>query len=220
MKLPEVFVEDVNVMIVEDDEQIREGLLHVLNECSGWRCVGSFESGEAALEEVEALAPNIILMDIGLPGMNGIECLRQVKQLLPNVSVVMLTVFEDDDRVFDSIAAGADGYLLKKTPPSKIVDSLRDLQNGGAPMSNQIARRVLELFRKSPRRDDTQMLSKRETEILDQLVKGYTHKQIAEALFISPETVRGHLKKIYEKLHVHSKTEAVSKVFRLRSLLK
>lgn len=213
-------VENISVVIVEDDRQIREGLSDVLNKAPGCRCVGSFSSGEAALKNVNSLDPQVILMDIGLPGMNGIECLRQVKQLMPKVSVVMLTVFEDDDRVFDSIVAGADGYLLKKTPASKIVDSLRDVQNGGAPMSNQIARRVLDVFRKNPRPNETNGLSKREKEVLEQLAKGYTHKEIADNLFVSPTTVRCHIRNIYEKLHVHSKTEAINKVFRLHTLLK
>ena len=139
-------MKNIDVIIVEDDEQIREGLSRVLEESSGCRCLGSFSTGEAALEKVKSLNPQVILMDIGLPGMNGIECLRQVKQHMPGTSVVMLTVFEDDKRVFESLVAGADGYLLKKTPPSKIIDSLRELQDGGAPMSTQIARRVLRVF--------------------------------------------------------------------------
>jgi len=157
-------------------------------------------------------------MDIGLPGINGIECLRQIKQSTPNILVVMLTVFEDDERVFESIITGADGYLLKKTPAPKIIDALNEVLNGGAPMSNQIAKRVLDKFRMDPNEDETQSLSKREKEILDQLAKGYTHKQIAENLFISPETVRGHLKNIYQKLHVHTKTAAVNKAFHFKKL--
>ncbi len=213
-------MDNISVMIVEDDRLMREKLKEVLDQSSGWQCVGAFSSGEAALEEVTSLNPHVIVMDIGLPGMNGIECLREVKQRVPNASVVMLTVFEDDNRIFDSILAGANGYLLKRTPPSKIVDALRDIQNGGAPMSNQIARRVLELFRAVPHRDETHGLSQRETSVLDQLAKGYTHKEIADNLFISPGTVRVHLHNIYEKLHVHSKTEAISKVFHLHTLLR
>ena len=213
-------MENINVVIVEDDRQIREGLSHVLNTAPGCQCVGSFSSAEAALKNVKSLDPQVILMDIGLPGMNGIECLRQVKQSMPAISVVMLTVFEDDDRVFDSIVAGADGYLLKKTPASKIVDSLRDVRNGGAPMSNQIARRVLDMFRKDPRADETSGLSKREKEVLEKLAEGCTYKEIASNLFVSPTTVRCHIRNIYEKLHVHSKTEAINKVFRLHTLMK
>ena len=208
----------ISVIIVEDDDLIREGIANIIDEQAGYKCSGSFSSGEAMLEKVKLINPKIVLMDIGLPGINGIECLRQIKQSLQNVLVVMLTIFEDDERVFESIIAGADGYLLKKTPAPKIIDALNDVLNGGAPMSNQIAKRVLDKFRINPDEDETQVLSKREKEILDQLAKGYTHKQIAENLFISPETVRGHLKNIYQKLHVHSKTEAVSKVFHFRKL--
>lgn len=213
-------MENIRVMIVEDDEIVKEELRAVLDQSPGCRCVGVFANGEAALAKVTALNPHVILMDIGLPGMNGIECLRQVKQLVPKTSVVMLTVFEDDGRIFDSIIAGANGYLLKRTSPAKIVDSLLDIRNGGAPMSGQIARRVLELFRMSPQPDETHGLTNRETEILDHLAKGYTHKQVADNLFVSPETVRCHLKNIYQKLHVHSKSEAINKVFNLRTILK
>ena len=213
-------MEKLRIMIVEDDELMREQLLDVLDQSPECRCVGAFPSGEAALEEVTILNPQIILMDVGLPGMNGIECLRQIKLRLPTACVIMLTVFEDDNRIFDSILAGADGYLLKRTPLSTIVASLLDVRNSGAPMTSQVARRVLDMFREAPHRAETQGLTKRETEILDQIARGYSHKQIAINLFISPGTVRIHLKNIYHKLHVHSKTEAVSKIFNLRALLK
>jgi len=211
-------LEIVHVVIVEDDDLIRDGIANILDDQNGYKCYGSFSSGEAMLEKIGSINPRIILMDIGLPGIDGIECLRQAKQNMPEVLVVMLTIFEDDERVFDSIMAGADGYLLKKDPAPKIIDALNDVINGGAPMSNQIAKRVLDKFRINPSEDETQILSKREKEILDQLAKGFTHKQIAENLFISPETVRGHLKNIYQKLHVHSKTEAVSKIFHFKKL--
>lgn len=213
-------MENLNIVIVEDDEQIREGLSYSIELYPGFHCIGTFSNAEEMLEQVEELDPRIILMDIGLPGMNGIECLSLVKQKLPYILVVMLTIFEDDDRIFDSIVKGADGYLLKKTPVPKIIQSLHDLLGGGAPMSNQIAKRVLETFRKNNPTEETQVLSQREKEILDQLAKGYTHKQISENLFISPETVRGHLKNIYHKLHVHSKMEAVSKISSFKSFLK
>ncbi len=211
-------METIKVIIVEDDDLIRDGIANILDDQLGYQCSGSFPSGELMLENVKSINPRIILMDIGLPGINGIECLRQVKQNMQDVLVVMLTIFEDDERVFDSIIAGADGYLLKKDPAPKIIDALNDVLNGGAPMSNQIAKRVLDKFRPNLEEDETQILSKREKEILDHLAKGFTHKQIAENLFISPETVRGHLKNIYQKLHVHSKTEAVSKVFHYKKL--
>ena len=213
-------MDNISVVIVEDDDLIREGMANIIDEQSGFTCSGSFSSGEALLEGIDLINPKIVLMDIGLPGMNGIECLRQIKQNSLYILVVMLTVFEDDERVFESIIAGADGYLLKKTTPPKIIDALNDVLNGGAPMSNQIAKRVLDNFRMTPDIDETQSLSKREKEILDLLSKGFTHKQIAENIFISPETVRGHLKNIYKKLQVHSKTEAVSKAFQLKKLFR
>ena len=213
-------MDNISVVIVEDDDLIREGMANIIDEQSGFTCSGSFSSGEALLEGIDLINPKIVLMDIGLPGMNGIECLRQIKQNSLYILVVMLTVFEDDERVFESIIAGADGYLLKKTTPPKIIDALNDVLNGGAPMSNQIAKRVLDNFRMTPDIDEPQSLSKREKEILDLLSKGFTHKQIAENIFISPETVRGHLKNIYKKLQVHSKTEAVSKAFQLKKLFR
>jgi len=211
-------LDNISIVIVEDDDLIREGIANIIDEQSGYKCSGSFSNGEAMLEKVKLINPQIVLMDIGLPGINGIECLRQIRQSSPSILVVMLTVFEDDERVFESIIAGADGYLLKKTPAPKIIDALNEVLNGGAPMSNQIAKRVLDKFRLTPDEDETQSLSKREKEILDLLAKGYTHKQIAENIFISPETVRGHLKNIYQKLHVHSKTAAVNKAFHFKKI--
>lgn len=205
----------IKVAIVEDQLEIREGIEFVLNQSEYFVCVGDYSNGESLLENINEIKPDIVLMDIGLPGMNGIECLKKIKELNSQSAVVMLTIFEDDERVFNSILAGADGYLLKKTPPAKLIELLYELHNGGVPMNPQIARRVLEMFRGRSDRD-YENLSNREIEILNELVKGYNHKQIADKLFISPETVRGHLKNIYRKLHVHSKTEALTKVFHIK----
>lgn len=202
------------VIIVEDDELVREGLLYIINNSKDYKCEGSFSSSEEALKNFRKINPEIVLTDIGLPGMDGIELLKEIKKIKRSCFVVMLTIFEDDDRVMKSILSGADGYLLKKTNPNQIINSLNELKYGGAPMSTQIARKVLEVFRISPSDNETQNLSTRETEILEQLVKGFTSKQIAQKLFISSETVRGHMKNIYQKLHVHSKTEAVIKVLK------
>jgi DNA-binding NarL/FixJ family response regulator len=202
----------IKVAIVEDELEIREGIELVLNESSNFFCVGAYSSAENLLKNISVINPEIVLMDIGLPGMSGIECLEQIKTLNIPASVVMLTIFEDDERIFNSILSGADGYLLKKTTPIKLVESLYDLHNGGSAMNPQIARRVLEMFRaKSNKEFDD--LSEREMDVLNQLIKGFTYKQVSEKLFISPETVRGHLKNIYKKLQVHSKTEALTKVF-------
>lgn len=205
----------IRVAIVEDQVEIREGIEFVLNNSEYFVCVGVYSSGEKLLENILKINPAIVLMDIGLPGMNGIECLKKIKELNIQCAIVMLTVFEDDEKVFKSILTGADGYLLKKTPPTKLVELLNEVHNGGAPMNPQIARRVLEMFRGRSDRD-YENLSNREIEILNELVKGYNHKQISDKLFISPETVRGHLKNIYRKLHVHSKTEALTKVFHIK----
>lgn len=205
--------------VVEDEIEIREGIEIILNQSSIFHCIGTYSNGESLLEELAMLKPEIVLMDIGLPGMSGIECLKEIKMIDSDIAVVMLTVFEDDEKIFNSILAGADGYLLKKTPPAKLIESLSELFNGGVAMNPQIARKVLEVFRTKPN-EDMESLSIRETEILNELVKGYTPKQIAEKLFISTETVRGHLKNIYQKLHVHSKTEAVIKALSLNPLHK
>ncbi|AFH48592.1 Response regulator [Ignavibacterium album JCM 16511] len=196
--------------VVEDEPEILEGIEIILNQSLLFQCTGTYSNGEKLLEEINILKPDLVLMDIVLPGINGIECLKLIKMLNPDILVVMLTVFEDDEKIFNSILAGADGYLLKKTPPNKLIESLSDIVNGGVAMNPQIAKKVLDIFRIKPAQE-FESLSNREMEILDGLVKGFTHKQIAEKLFISPETVRGHLKNIYRKLHVHSKTEAVVK---------
>jgi len=207
------------IVIVEDDDLIRNGLQYLLNQAQDYKTIGAFPDAESALLNIEELNPDIVLMDIGLPGMDGIECLKEIKKLNLNCSIIMLTVFEDDDRVFTSILAGAEGYILKKTPPGKIIEILNDLKDGGAPVSSQIAMKMLNIFKRIPLEDETDKLSKREYEILEYIVKGITHKQIADKLFISPKTVRTHLRNIYQKLHVHSKTEAVSKALGSKSFI-
>jgi len=207
------------IVIVEDDDLIRNGLQYLLNQAQDYKTIGSFSDAESALLNIEELNPDIVLMDIGLPGMDGIECLKEIKKLNLNCSIIMLTVFEDDDRVFTSILAGAEGYILKKTPPGKIIEILNDLKDGGAPVSSQIAMKMLNIFKRIPLEDETDKLSKREYEILEYIVKGITLKQIADKLFISPKTVRTHLRNIYQKLHVHSKTEAVSKALGSKSFI-
>ncbi|WP_290662717.1 response regulator transcription factor [Ignavibacterium sp.] len=206
--------EKIRVSIVEDEPEIREGIEDVLQKSQFFICVGSYSSAEGLLENIYEVEPDIILMDIGLKGISGIQALKQIKKMNIETAVVMLTVFEDDEKIFNSILEGADGYILKKTPPQKLVELLYELHCGGIAINPQIARKVLEMFRAKPDKqiDD---LSEREREVLNLIIKGYTHKQVAEILFISPETVRGHLKNIYRKLHVHSKTEAVAKVLHL-----
>lgn len=212
-------METINVIIIEDNEQYRHGLMQLINGTPGYSCVGAFADCEKALPQICDLLPEVILMDIGLPGMSGIEGVKAIKPLFPEIEILMLTIYEDDDKVFQSLYAGASGYLLKKTPPAKILAAIEEIHAGGAPMSAKIARRVLDVFHKKMPTDDAEQLSVREQEILQLLVEGLSHKAIAERLFISPHTVRTHLKNIYEKLHVHSKSEAAVKAVKRRLFL-
>jgi DNA-binding NarL/FixJ family response regulator len=204
-------VETINVVIIEDNEQYRNGLIQLIDGTPGYACTGAFADCEKALPQICDLLPDVILMDIGLPGMSGIEGVKAIKPLFPEIEILMLTIYEDDDKVFQSLYAGASGYLLKKTPPAKILEAIEEIHAGGAPMSARIARRVLDVFHKKTPADEADQLSPREKDILKLLVEGLSHKAIAERLFISPHTVRTHLKNIYEKLHVHSKSEAAVK---------
>ncbi len=214
-------MDKINIAIVEDDNDIREGLKFLLNnKNNNFNCENTYPSAEKLLEDLGDIEPDIILMDIGLPGMSGIDCLKEVKKYSPEILVVMLTIFEDDDRIFNSLTAGADGYLLKNTPQNKLLDSLLELYNGGVPMSHQIARKVLDVFRKTPSHSEIDELTKRELEILDLLVQGFTYKTIADKLFISSQTVHEHIKHIYQKLQVHSKSEAVAKRLQGKPLFK
>jgi len=202
----------IQIAIVEDTDVIREGLAVLINGSEGFHCVATYASAEAALEELPELAPDVVLMDIELPGLSGIECMRILKAQSPQMQIMMLTVYEDDEKIYNSLVAGATSYILKKTPPAKLLEAIQDLYNGGSPMSPQIARKVVQAFQQM--RKPTQPLaelSKREHEVLSTLVKGFPYKEIAEQLHISIETVRTHLRNIYEKLHVRNRTEAVLK---------
>jgi DNA-binding NarL/FixJ family response regulator len=204
----------IRVALVEDDAEVRAGLEALLGSASNCSCVAAFASAEEALSKLPELKPDVVLMDIHLPGMSGIDCIRQLKLHQPNIQIMMLTVFEDHDRIFQSLAAGASGYLLKQSPPAKLLEAIAELHQGGSPMSTQIARRVVEAFRPASRTDDpTTGLSPREKEILALLGKGHLYKEIAGHLGISVETVRTHIHNTYEKLHVRTRTEAVMKVF-------
>ena len=200
------------VAIVEDNGKIRDGLEVLINGSSEFSCVATYETAEDALKSLPGKKPDVVLMDIGLPGMSGIECVEELKKKLPNVQVMMLTVYEDDDRVFKSLAAGATGYVLKNTMPAELFEAIRDLHNGGSPMSNVIARKVVQAFQQMGNSaKGIENLSGRENEILSFVAKGYRDKEVADKFFISVETVRKHLRNIYQKLHVRSRTEAVLK---------
>lgn len=202
----------IRVVIVEDTDEIRQGLAMLINGSEGFECIETYSNGVDALENLPLSKPDVVLMDINMPGMNGIDCVKKLKPLLPNTQFVMSTVYEDDENIFQSLKAGASGYLLKKTQPSRILESIQEVNDGGSPMSWQIARKVIGSFHQEPIDKDEQ-LSDRETEILQQLAKGLRYKEIADQLFISTETVRSHVRRIYEKLQVHSRTEALNKVF-------
>lgn len=205
----------IGVSIVEDDARIRDSLAVLINGAPNIRCVSSHATGEEALAQLPLKRPDVVLMDINLPRMSGIECVRQLKLLMPGLQILMLTMYEDDDLVFQALTAGASGYLVKRTSPAELLAAIEEVHSGASPMSGKIARTVVEYFHKLQHIVPAQgNLSRREHEILDLLVKGYRYKEIADALGISFETVRSHLKNIYEKLHVHSRTEAVVKYLR------
>jgi len=202
----------VSVAIVEDDSKIRESLKIILNGSAGYNCIAAYEDAESALLDLPDNVPDVVLMDINLPQMSGIECVRQIKQRLPKILVIMLTMYQDTQKIYNSLQAGAVGYLLKSSSPVEILQAIKDVSMGGSPMSAQIARKVVQSFFKSkPEVESTVKLSERETEILDLLSKGYINKEIANQLSISPDTVHNHLRRIYEKLHVRTRTEAVVK---------
>ncbi|ATL48555.1 DNA-binding response regulator [Chitinophaga caeni] len=204
----------ISVAIVEDNHDIRTAMELLINGSDGYACIGTFNNAEAALEKIPQLMPSVVLMDFNLPGMNGIECIARLKGDFPDMQFMMLTVYEDDDKIFNALEAGASGYILKKTPPGELLDAIRDLHDGGSPMSSQIARRVVAYFQKQAKPNPAlEALTSREKEILDQLSKGFLYKEIAGNLFISIETVRRHVHNIYEKLHVRSRTDAVNKYF-------
>lgn len=200
----------IKVAIVEDNEKIREGLATLIDGSDGFVCSAVHESAEEALRRLPAYHPDVVLMDIQLPKMSGIECVARLKELNSNMQIMMLTVYEEDDKVFKSILAGATGYILKRTPPAELLEAIKELHEGGSPMSDQIARKVVQAFQQMGKSSkETENLSEREQEILSFLAKGYHDKEIADHFFLSIKTVRTHLRNIYRKLHVRSRTEAV-----------
>ena len=208
---------DIKVLLVEDQRDVREGLYALINGSSGFRCLAAFRTMEEALRAVDRELPDVVLTDVGLPGMSGIEGTRILKQAHPELPVVALTVYDDDEDVFSALCAGATGYLLKNTPPAKLLESLKDVVSGGAPMSPEIALRVIRLFREfSPPPRASYRLTQQEVELLKLIVNGHTYKTAAYDLGISISTVSFHLQNIYNKLQVHSKTEAVAKALRDR----
>jgi DNA-binding NarL/FixJ family response regulator len=200
----------IRIIIYEDDKDLREGLAQLLSITNEFSIEGLFSNCDTIQTDLKELNADILLMDIDMPGTNGIDGVRLAKAVKPEVSILMFTVFDDDKKIFDAICAGADGYLLKKTSPEKIIEALKDVHSGGAPMTPSIARKVLQFFPKK-NISDTEPLTEKELEVLQQLVDGKSYKQVADALKISIETVRTHIKRIYTKLHVRSMSQAVAK---------
>jgi DNA-binding NarL/FixJ family response regulator len=210
-------MDSIRVAIVEDQRDIREGLAALIGGTEGFRCTGAFRSVEEALGPLQAAAPDVALLDVGLPGVSGIEGISLIRERCPRTAVLMLTVYDDDDRIMEAIGAGACGYLLKKTPPARLLESLKEVAAGGAPMSPTVARRVVELFRehRPPPKVDYR-LSPHETRLLGLLVQGHNYQTAAAELGVTVHAVSFHMRRIYEKLEVHSKSAAVAKALKNR----
>jgi DNA-binding NarL/FixJ family response regulator len=205
----------IKVAIVDDDEAIRASLATLIRRAPALRLAGEYPDAETALKEIPGRPPDVVLMDINLPGMKGVECVRQLKTILPKAQFLMLTVYEDSDSLFNSLRAGASGYLLKRTASARLIEAIQDVHAGGSPMTPQLARRVVQFFsRPAGENSPVSRLAPGEKEFLEQLAKGYAYKEIADRMSISIDTVRSYVRTVYEKLHVHSRTEAVVKFLR------
>lgn len=200
----------IYVSMIEDDDEIREAIKFLINSDNEFRCISDFRDCETAIPALQKEPPDVLLMDITLPGMSGIDGVKILNEKIPDLDIIMLTVHKSDDVIFDSLCAGAVGYLMKNTPPQQLLNAIRDVMNGGAPMSTNIARRIVSSFQ--IKRSDN--LTSRESEVLNLLCKGLSYKLIADKLFLSVDTVHFHIKNIYKKLQVHSKSEAVAKAIR------
>lgn len=207
----------INVAIIEDNNTIREGLAALINGTTGYACIGSYDNCEDFLVKFPKISCDVVLMDIGLPGMNGIEGVKRAIEINPDINILMLTVYQENSIVFDALCAGACGYLVKKTPPLRLLEAIKEAYEGGSPMSAQIARKVITVFHHNQniiQANSIYDLSSREKEVLTGLAAGNNYQGIADSLFISIDTVRHHIRNIYKKLHVHSQSEAVSKAIR------
>lgn len=200
------------VMVVEDDRGLREQLVAILETASDLKCLGAFNTAEAAIPQILEKEPDVVLMDIKLPGMSGIECVAEIKKVKPAMQVIMVTIYEDSERIFRALKSGANGYLVKSSPPEQLLEAIRDVSKGGAPMSSHIARKVVQHFHLlGPSPTETENLSPRERQVLDLLAMGFIYKEIAAKLDIATETVRTYVKNICQKMHVRSRLEAVAK---------
>lgn len=204
----------INVGIIEDEEYIRESLTLLINGSDGFTCEHTYETAEEAIDKIPLLNLDVVLIDIQLPGMNGINCITELKSKCDSTQFLMCTSYEDSNLIFNALKAGASGYIVKSTKPSKLIEAISEIYHGGSPMSSQIARKVVNSFHtNSTENRELQKLTEREKEILHLLSQGLRYKEISEKLFLSTETVRTHIRNIYEKLHVHSRTKALNKVF-------
>ncbi len=205
----------ITISLVEDNHQLRGTLARLLDGAEGFRCLSQYASAEDALAGLPKDKPDVVLMDINLPGMNGVECVRRLKQIAPEIAAVMLTAYEDTENIFNALAAGATGYLLKRAPRAELLDAIREVRRGGSPMTTHIARKVVQSFQKESLAAQTgEALSAREQEVLDHLSQGFLYKEIADKMGISYETVHTYIRRIYEKLQVRTRTEAVAKFLR------
>lgn len=205
----------ISVSIVEDDAPTREGLEQLINRTGDFNCISQHANAEDAIQRIPGFNPRVVLMDINLPGLNGVEAVRRLKSQLPQTQFIMLTVYQDNEAIYNALLAGANGYLLKQTPPRELLNALREVCAGGSPVTSQIARKIIEAFRETrPQTGGTDELTSRENEVLELLSQGYLYKEIAEKLQIGYRTVSTHIEHIYEKLHVHSRSQAVAKHFR------
>lgn len=204
----------LKIGIVEDDKRIREGMAILINGSEGFSCIDTFESAEEAIKNIPKLNLDVVLMDIHLPLKTGIDCIEELVPICPHTQFIMFTSFEDTELVFKALKAGATGYLTKTTQPSKILDALMEVHKGGSPMSSHIARKIVSSFHSNETNSELKKLSEREKEILNLLSKGYRYKEIADQLFLSTETIRTHIRNIYEKLQVNSRTEAINKAYK------
>lgn len=201
----------IKVTIFEDNKSLRQSLYQLINSSEGFMCVGAFENCLNALKNIEESKPDVVVMDIEMPGINGIQAVRILREKHPDLKILMQTIFEDNEKIFSSILSGASGYILKNTSPARFLDFIKETYEGGAPLSPSVATKVLKMMsEQSPAKTESFNLSEREKEILSCLVKGMSYKLIADACFISIDTVRGHIRNIYEKLHIHSKGEAIA----------
>lgn len=204
---------NLSIAIIEDEKQIREGIFALINECEGFSCEHAFDNAEEAIKKIPSIKPDVVLVDIHLPGKSGIECIAELKPICKGTQFIIFTSFEDTESVFNSLKVGATGYLTKTTEPSKILDALLEVSRGGSPMSSQIARKIVNSFHVHDKNEELEKLTSREKEILDFLSKGYRYKEIANEIFLSTETVRTHIRNIYTKLQVNSRTEAINRVY-------